>query len=225
MAKGVKEEKQRKLLDQLRCEVKKGDTVFQEGETSRSLYILLSGTVEIRRGEKVIATVREKDTYLGEMSTLLGVPRTATVVAAEDAALLCVPEERVVDFFTHSPALGLKLAKILAQRLQDMNEKQEALLASAVAPTYDAVATYERLTATPARREMLKLYGRVRGGDAPLSELATTLGVSPAEAGRIIEDFIRAGLAVAEGEAVRFPAPTDKALERQIALFRGAAET
>jgi len=52
--------------------------LFSEGETSREMYILMSGKVEILKNNRRIAVVEGEGSYLGELSTLLGVPRTAT---------------------------------------------------------------------------------------------------------------------------------------------------
>ena len=77
-----------KILKSLEKDFSSGEVVFREGEETRELYILLRGEVEIRKRDQVIAAVREPDTYLGEMSTLLGTPRTATLVAKSDCKML-----------------------------------------------------------------------------------------------------------------------------------------
>lgn len=116
------------LLQSLEVTFSRGDTIFREGEVDRDLYILISGAVEIRKNNMLINTVRVPDTYLGEMSTLLGSPRTATLVAATDCVLVCVPGDKVSEFMQHSPNLAIKLAKTLAHRLREMNRKYERLL-------------------------------------------------------------------------------------------------
>jgi CRP-like cAMP-binding protein len=218
-------EAKRKLLQQLRCTVPAGEVIFREGEQSRELYILLQGSLEIRKGEQVIATVAEKDTYIGEMSTLLGTPRTATVAAAEDSVLVRVPQERVEDFFNHSPALALKLSRILATRLQEMNEKHEALIRESATPGYRHVELYERLTATAARRAFLRLYGRQRGATASLPEVNAELGIAPAEMARLCADFQAAGLLRQEGETLHFAETPGDDLAGPVAAFlAGPAE-
>jgi len=70
---------------------------------------------------KRIAIVEGEGSYLGELSTLLGVPRTATIRTLSQCEFIVVSGDRVNDFFDCSPALGLKLAHILADRLAKMN--------------------------------------------------------------------------------------------------------
>lgn len=116
------------LMQSLGIRYKKNQIIFREGETTRELYILISGEVQIRKNNTVIGTVGTPDTYLGEMSTLLGSPRTATLAALTDCVMVRVPEDKVIEFIQHSPYLGIKLAKTLALRLRDMNAKYERLL-------------------------------------------------------------------------------------------------
>ncbi len=115
-------------LKQLEVAFEAGDLLFREGERSRELYILLSGQVEIVKNGRVIGLVTTSDTYLGEMSMLLGSRRTATLAARTPCTLIRVPEDRVLEFFRFSPELGMKLAKTLALRLWEMNGKYERLL-------------------------------------------------------------------------------------------------
>ncbi|RJP23063.1 MAG: cyclic nucleotide-binding domain-containing protein [Candidatus Abyssobacteria bacterium SURF_5] len=97
------------------------EIVFSEGENTSEMYILLSGKVEILKDDKRIAVVEEEGSYLGELSTLLGIPRSATVKTMSSCQFLVVGSEKVTDFLASSPALGLKLARMLAERLVRMN--------------------------------------------------------------------------------------------------------
>ena len=56
------------------------------------------------------------------MSTLIGVPRTATVETREHSCLLVVPPERIPDLFGHTPQLALRIAQVLARRLAETTE-------------------------------------------------------------------------------------------------------
>ena len=108
-------------LKEMQVSIPANHTLFSEGENSREMYILMSGKVEIVKNEKRIAIVEGQGSYLGELSTLLGVPRTATIITMSQCQFLVVDGDRVNDFFDASPVLGLKLAKILADRLAKMN--------------------------------------------------------------------------------------------------------
>jgi CRP-like cAMP-binding protein len=108
-------------LKEMQVSIPANHTLFKEGDTSREMYILMAGKVEILKNTKRIAIVEGEGSYLGELSTLLGVPRTATVQTMSQCIFIVVGGDRVNDFFDASPVLGLKLAKILADRLAKMN--------------------------------------------------------------------------------------------------------
>lgn len=108
-----------------------GTTLFRKGDTSREMYILLEGEVEIVVEGERVALEGRPGTYLGEMSTLLGEPRSATVRTTKPSKFVVVNAGQVHIFLSHSPKLGLKLATILASRLkettQELHRAHEAL--------------------------------------------------------------------------------------------------
>ena len=118
-AKKLYEESQK--LNEMQVRYHPNRILFSEGECSSEMYILLSGKVEILKNNKRIAIVEGAGSYLGELSTLLGAPRTATVKTMSQCEFIVVSGDRVDDFFNCSPMLGLKLARMLAERLVNMN--------------------------------------------------------------------------------------------------------
>ncbi|MEW6486394.1 MAG: cyclic nucleotide-binding domain-containing protein [Thermodesulfobacteriota bacterium] len=94
-----------------------GTALFSQGEESRELFVLLEGSVRVEAGGKEVAVIDEPGAYLGEISSLLGIPRTATVVTREDSKFLVVPPEHIPSLFGHTPTLALTIARGLAQRL------------------------------------------------------------------------------------------------------------
>jgi CRP-like cAMP-binding protein len=48
-----------------------GKTIFLEGDASQDLYILVSGQLNVFKGNKKIAQITEKGSLFGEMSFLL----------------------------------------------------------------------------------------------------------------------------------------------------------
>lgn len=63
-----------------------GEVIFREGDTSNSVYLIISGKVEISREKdykKIVLAVQGKNTIFGEMALIDGKPRSATVTALE----------------------------------------------------------------------------------------------------------------------------------------------
>jgi len=94
-----------------------GEALFEEADEGRDLYVLLSGSVRVLKRGREVAVIDVPGAYFGEMSVLLGTPRTATVVAAEPSRLLVVPHDHVEEFFGDTPRLALSIARGLAERL------------------------------------------------------------------------------------------------------------
>jgi CRP-like cAMP-binding protein len=99
-----------------------GETLFEEADEGGDLYVLLSGAVRVLKRGRQVAVIDAPGAYFGEMSVLLGVPRTATVVAADESRLLVVPKEHLTEFFGNTPHLALRIARGLAERLARTTE-------------------------------------------------------------------------------------------------------
>jgi len=95
----------------------KGEILFSEGDNGSELYVLLTGAVEVTKKGFHIATISNSGDYFGELSALLGVPRTGTVTVVKDATLLVVTSDRLRELFEKTPQLALRMTTTLARRL------------------------------------------------------------------------------------------------------------
>lgn len=97
-----------------------GETIIAEGhEGGRGFYLVLSGSVQVRKGDIVLADFGVGD-YFGEMALLLeDTPRTADVVAMSDAVCLVITQWDLRALITSHPEIGVKMMGELARRLRD----------------------------------------------------------------------------------------------------------
>jgi small-conductance mechanosensitive channel/CRP-like cAMP-binding protein len=109
-----------------------GERIIEEGAAGQTFYVVASGTVAVttRRGVEVTRLVRGQ--YFGEMSLLTGEPRSATVVAVDDAVLFELDRPGFGDLFAEHPGLATQLSTILAERRLELEA-----LASAHLPQSD----------------------------------------------------------------------------------------
>jgi len=103
-----------------------GQTVFSGGEPSDSFYIVRKGSVMVKNGPVVLATLEAGDT-LGEMSFVDRGERSATVAAIDDGTeLLKFPFTAMEELFERQPQLAAKIyraiATVLSRRLREMDE-------------------------------------------------------------------------------------------------------
>jgi CRP-like cAMP-binding protein len=97
------------------------ETVFTEGEQSSYLYYIVSGAYKVLVNDAVVSQLTSKDIFVGEMSFLLNNRRSATVICAESGTLIRISKEAFIDAIKTHPHYGLFLARLLAQRLQQLH--------------------------------------------------------------------------------------------------------
>jgi CRP-like cAMP-binding protein len=93
-----------------------GATLIAEGRETGRLFVLKSGTVEIRRRGVLVTEIAEPGAVLGELSLLLERPHTASVVAVTPVEAFGLTGG--VDALEARPELALHVAVLLAERLE-----------------------------------------------------------------------------------------------------------
>lgn len=108
-----------------------GDIIVREGEPGNRMFIICSGAVEVVKflaqpRETVLAALGPKD-FLGEMSIIECVVRSASVRALEDTALLALKGIDLYHLFQHHPdqyaIVILNIARDLSRRLRAIDER------------------------------------------------------------------------------------------------------
>lgn len=98
-----------------------GDVLFQEGDVSREMYHLVKGEIRILKGGCEIA-VLGPGTFFGEMSFLLGAPRSATAVVKEACEAIRVDEGHLEALMREYPGLVRDMLTEMAGRLRATSE-------------------------------------------------------------------------------------------------------
>lgn len=93
--------------------------LFLEGDESQDVYMLVSGTLEILKGNTKIAEVDEQGAIIGEMALIMGGKRTASVRCDSEVQILKIPKEEVDAFIEEFPDFSKRIARVLADRLND----------------------------------------------------------------------------------------------------------
>ena len=69
-----------------------GATIIAEGESSDRFYVIVSGTVDVTQGDRLLRIEGPGD-FFGEIGLLRDVPRTASIGALEDTELLALERD------------------------------------------------------------------------------------------------------------------------------------
>jgi len=96
---------------------KAGDVIFREGEPAQELFVIQSGQVEIRTGNRQLATLSAYDIF-GEMALIDPAPRSATAVAVTDVKVVPVGEKQFLFLVSRTPHFALNVMRVLARRLR-----------------------------------------------------------------------------------------------------------
>jgi CRP/FNR family cyclic AMP-dependent transcriptional regulator len=99
---------------------KAGDVIFREGDPARELFIVQSGEVEIRLGNRLLETLAQYSIF-GEMALIDNAPRSATAIAATDVRLVSVSEKQFLFLISNTPYFALNVMRVMAQRLRVAN--------------------------------------------------------------------------------------------------------
>lgn len=99
-----------------------GQFLFTEADESQDLYILVSGNLDVLKGQKKITEIDEPGALFGEMSFFLESRRTATVRAKTDVEAIVIPPERINSLLSESPEVLWEISRYLAGRLEETSQ-------------------------------------------------------------------------------------------------------
>lgn len=111
----------------LQCDV--GDAIIKEGTIDSRFYILLSGTLEVRVGEKHVASISRTGEVFGELALVNHDKRLASVVAATKAVCLAVDQKFLQDIHPREedPSFYASLyefvARLIAKKLDSTSRR------------------------------------------------------------------------------------------------------
>jgi signal transduction histidine kinase len=104
-----------------RIEAQSGDLVIREGDPGGSLYVVLTGGVEVTKtgnGHEITLATRGPGEVLGEMSLLEQTPRTASVRANQPSTLLAVGQDAFRRLLSRRPEAAATLLRTVTARLR-----------------------------------------------------------------------------------------------------------
>ena len=111
-----------------------GETVLRQGEEGDSLFVVLSGLLDVSVDGVGVGPVSPGE-FLGEMSLLTGERRRATVTAAVEAHLIEVSKEALGPIIRSHPAVTDGLTDALEHRLRKIMSAQQVRKVAGEGPT------------------------------------------------------------------------------------------
>ncbi len=100
----------------------KGAEIIKEGTSGSSVFLIIEGVCEVRRGSNRIRELKPGE-FFGEISILDPAPRTATVRAMENSVLLVLEGYDFRTALKSSMQMSQRLITVLAERLRHMTDE------------------------------------------------------------------------------------------------------
>lgn len=99
--------------------LRRGEYVFERGNTERNLYYLVAGKVQLTNNNKIHRELKADD-YFGEMAILTEKPTTSNaIVTSDEARIIVIYAENIDAMLADNPSIAMQLLKHLAGRLQN----------------------------------------------------------------------------------------------------------
>jgi CRP/FNR family cyclic AMP-dependent transcriptional regulator len=111
-----------------RQRLRAGFTLFEEGDVSSKVVLLLAGRVKVSNlseaGHETVLGYRGAGDVLGELAAIDGEPHLATVTVVEPGEALVLTAERFLAVLREDPELSLALLRSVVVRLRDADRKR-----------------------------------------------------------------------------------------------------
>ncbi len=106
------------LMQRYGLALRRGEYIFERGNTERNLYYLAEGKVNLSNNGKITRELVAGD-YFGELAMLTNQPTTSdAIVSSDEARIIIIYAENIDTMLTDDPKIAMQLLKQMAGRLQ-----------------------------------------------------------------------------------------------------------
>jgi CRP/FNR family transcriptional regulator, cyclic AMP receptor protein len=181
--------------------VEAGSIIVSAEEPGDSLFVIARGKVKVvlygETGREIILSILRAGDFFGEMSLLDRQPRSANVVAVEDADLLSLDREAFEKHLSGHPSTALAILAEMSRRLRHADEVIGNL---ALLDVYGRVA---RTIRDLANSQGEPVDGGLLVRERPTQqEIAGLIGTSRETVSRALSEFTRRGLLEMQGKQI-----------------------
>ena len=177
-----------------------GERVLDSGSASRDVYFVAAGAVSIVNfslsGKEVTLATAKAGSYFGELAAIDNQPRSASVVAVDEALIAIMPAETFIDLLKNRAEVTFQVAKRLAEivRLSD----QKIMELSTLAATQRVYAELLRMAEPDAAVPDLWVIRPL----PPVREIASRVGTTRETAARALAQLYPTGLIRRKGRSL-----------------------
>ena len=93
--------------------------IFEEGEISDAMYMVIEGKVRLTRGSQEVMVAQQKDVF-GTWALFDDEPRVASAKTLENSRLLQIDKEDFIDLLADHVAITQSVLKTMVKRLRNL---------------------------------------------------------------------------------------------------------
>ncbi|MDK2772599.1 MAG: Crp/Fnr family transcriptional regulator [Flavobacterium sp.] len=116
--------------------IKKGEPVFEEGETINGIYCIKDGVCKLTKlsanGKDQIVKLVKSGELLGQRSMISDEAANLSAVALEDMQVCFVPKKEVLDFFTGNNQFSMNVMKTICGDLKEADDHMVSMAQKSV---------------------------------------------------------------------------------------------
>ena len=176
----------------------KGDVVFNEGENSNKIYLILKGVLKSHKidesGKELITALYKPDDFLGFTSFIDNIPYQESATAVDASELVGISKNRLKELLGQNHNVSLELMNVLTDTLSDVKEQLLQMAYSSVRKkTAQTIIQFaELLTKKP--EDSIRISR---------NDLASVAGIATESLIRTLSSFKKEGLIEIEGRDIR----------------------
>ena len=179
--------------------IKKGDVIFEEGETINGIYCIKDGVCKLSKlsanGKDHIVKLITKGELLGQRSMISDEPANLSAVALEDMEVCFIPKSEVIHFFTENNQFSMNVMRTICDDLKDADDHMVNMAQKTVR---------QRLVETLIYLE--DTFGKNEDGSLHIQlsreELAGMIGTATESCIRLLSDLNKSGYILLTGKKI-----------------------
>lgn len=179
--------------------IKKGENIFEEGETVNGIYCIKDGICKLSKlsanGKDQIVKLVKSGELLGQRSMISDEPANLSAVAMEDMEVCFIPKKEILGFFNENNQFSMNVMKTICGDLKEADDHMVSMAQKTVK---------ERLAETLIYLE--NTFGKNDDGSLHIQlsreELAGMIGTATESCIRLLSEFAKNGLVHLNGKKI-----------------------
>jgi DNA-binding response OmpR family regulator len=178
--------------------LKKGETVFMQGQHSNYIYLITKGIVKCHKidesGKELTTSLYREDDLFGYATLLQNIPHQESATAMESTELIAVPKEELNEVLHKNHKVNFDLISLLSDNLEETkNQLLQMAYGSVRKKTAATILQFaEKMNKKP--NESLKISR---------NDLASVAGIATESLIRTLSSFSKEGLIDIEGRNIK----------------------